>query len=196
MSTQQKYLFVIIGGLVLLAYLTVLLKGSSIKASVINRQQIKLIGTQTTAKGYLEYINKKYGYRIKYPSDLTVNTPYGPEQVEIKDTTRFYTIIASELSGTTNFEGKEREIKDLSPKEIITMELRRRCKESDLTTIVWTEIKIGELEGVEASYSSDVCVNRYLPWFVVIRNGISYHIKFIKGYQDEYRQIITSLHFE
>ncbi len=152
--------------------------------------------TQIDTSNWKVYVSETYHFEIKYPPDLIIYTPYGPEQIEIKNDLRFYVIVAEKLSGTLFFNNKIISIENLSPKEIIIDALHRRCKNFNPESIKWTNITIGGIEGQEASYSEDKDVNKYLPWATVIRNKIVYHIKFVKGSKEEYKQIISEFHFK
>jgi len=154
----------------------------------INLNQIDISNWKT-------YVNEKYCFEIKYPPDLDIYTPYGPEQIEIKNNSRFYVIVVEELSGILSLNGKQTFIKNLSPKELIINALQQRCKNLNSDTIKWSNITIDGIEGEEASYSEDADINKYLPWAAIIKNGIVYHIKFVKGSKQEFQQIISEFHF-
>jgi len=150
------------------------------------------------------YINDVYGYEVESSTDLMIKHPYGKRDIRFirrfpsvrsAGSSTCCSIVVSELSGFVVIDRQPRPIASLDLKELITLNLRQRCKEADLETIVWTPIEIGGIEGLQASSSSDESLNKYLPWSSVVKNDLLYHIKFIKGSVSEYNQILSTFRF-
>ncbi|MBC8229038.1 hypothetical protein H8E77_05775 [bacterium] len=150
------------------------------------------------------YINNEYGYEIESSTDLMIKHPYGKGDIRFirkgpsvtsAGSSTCCSIVVSELSGSVVIDRQPRPIASLDLKELIMLNLRQRCKEADLETIVWTPIEIGGIEGLQASSSSDESLNKYLPWSSVVKNDLLYHIKFIKGSVSEYNQILSTFRF-
>lgn len=139
--------------------------------------------------------NDKHKYAIQSPPDLDFALPYGEDIVQIIGDSRLYLIAVEELSGSVVINGTPKPVESLMPKEIISMALSQRCKSADLGTVIWKPIKIGEMDGLDAVQSSDPCLTTYLPWIVVIKNNLIYHLKFVKGSIDEFNNIVSTFKF-
>ncbi|MFH1392099.1 MAG: hypothetical protein ABIG90_00240 [bacterium] len=149
-------------------------------------------------KDWTPYQDTKYGYEVKCPKGLKPEQPYGEGIVQFvkflkAKTEVYYSVVVSDLSsGLVLVDGKMRTVASLDLKEQIVLNLKQRCKKADLESIVWMPMKIGEIEALQASSSTDECFSKYLPWTSVIKNNLIYHIKFIRGSKEEYDRLLSS----
>jgi len=142
------------------------------------------------------YRNTEYGFELKYPASLTIIYPYGTNNLRfIKDSKIYYSLLVSQLTGTVLFKGKTVSLGDLDQKDLIILYLKQRCKTSDIIDIGWKDIKIGDVDGIEAVSSGDNCLKEFLPWSFVKKFGYQYSFQNVNGLIDEYDQILSTFKF-
>ena len=142
------------------------------------------------------YHSERYGYEIEYPSEMTVHHPYGGQDLRfMKDSDLYFWITIIDLKGSVLWHGKSRPIKTLPLRDQLMINLTQRCKNSSVQTLLLRSIRIGGIEGLQAFTSDDQCINQYLPWTSVIRNGYCYNFFMIRGSIKTYRELLLNFKF-
>ena len=144
------------------------------------------------------YRNDKFGYEMRYPSNLIVSHPYGEQNPRfMKEGQIHYAVSVTEMWGSVMYQGEERLISSLSLKDQLLLSFKQRCKTSNLNTISWKVIEIDGIGGIQASYSHDECINKYLPTGCIRRNDRLFCVVVgvNAGSSEIYTHIISTIKF-
>ncbi|MEA3292921.1 MAG: hypothetical protein U9P88_00365, partial [Patescibacteria group bacterium] len=193
-STSTGVLIIIVCALLAGGIFAWQYKGIAKESKLADTEKIEKTQTQDETADWKVYQNNEHGYELKHPKDIVI--AYSNEQTVFKkDSSVYYSLVVSPLTGTSMFEGKVVPITSLSPKNLIVSALNQRCKTSDVKSINWASVEIEGIKGMQALNSSDQCINQYLPWSCVKKDNYAYNFKTTDGAVNEHNQILSTFKF-